>query len=189
GTTSGRLTTKIHRQEATSRISPATRGPSAPAIVPHAVQAPIAGPRSCSGKVATITARELGVSNAPATPCTARNAIRNPIDGASAHSREAAPNAPTPSANTRRSPKMSPSDPPSRTNEPSVSRYALATHCWPARPPPRLRWIEGSATLTTLLSRMAMLDPRTVATSVNCLLDADELSVGEDDETVAGTRS
>src|SRR5581483_384137 len=127
--------------------------------------------------------------NAPATPCTARNAIRNPIDGASAHSKEAAPNAPTPSANTRRSPKMSPSDPPSRTNEPSVSRYALATHCWPARPPPRLRWIEGSATLTTLVARMAMLDPRTVATSVNCLLDADELSVGEDDETVAGTRS
>jgi hypothetical protein len=49
----------------------------------------------------------------------------------------------------------------------------LLTHCWPARPPPRLRWIAGSATLTTLVSRIAMLDPRIVATSVNRFLDAD----------------
>jgi hypothetical protein len=35
-----------------------------------------------------------------------------------------------------------------------------------------LRWIDGSATLTTLPSRIAMLDPRIVAMSVNRLADA-----------------
>jgi hypothetical protein len=48
-----------------------------------------------------------------------------------------------------------------------------------------LRWIDGSATLTTLLSRIAMLDPRIVATSVKRFLDADGLRVTEDDETAA----
>ena len=32
------------------------------------------------------------------------------------------------------------------------------------------RWIDGNATLTTLLSRIAMLDPRIVATSVSCFV-------------------
>jgi hypothetical protein len=171
-TTSGRLITKIHRHDATFKISPATSGPSAPAMVPHAVHVPIAGPRSRSGKVATITASELGVSKAPATPWSARNAISSPIEGATAHSREHTPKPATPRLNTRRSPKMSPSDPPSRISEPRVNRYALLTHCWPARPPPRLRWIDGSATLTTLLSRIAMLDPRIVASSVKRFRDA-----------------
>jgi hypothetical protein len=128
-TTSGRLITKIHRHEATTRIPPAMSGPSAPAIVPHAVQVPIAGPRSRSGNVLTITASELGVSSAPATPCSARNATNSPIVGASAHSSDVTPKPPAPSANIRRSPKMSPRDPPSRISEPSVSRYALLTHC------------------------------------------------------------
>jgi hypothetical protein len=46
-----------------------------------------------------------------------------------------------------------------------------------------LRWIDGSATLTTLLSRIAMLDPRIVATIVKRFLDADRLGVSEGDET------
>ena len=120
--TRGTLITKIQRHEATFRIAPETNGPSAPAIVPHAVQVPIAGARSPSGKVATITARELGVSKAPETPCSARNATSRPIEGASAHSRDDTPKPPTPRAKIRRSPKMSPSDPPSRISEPSVSR-------------------------------------------------------------------
>ena len=61
-------------------------GPSAPAIVPHAVQVPIAGPRSRSGNVLTITASELGVSRAPAIPWSARNATSRPIVGATAQS-------------------------------------------------------------------------------------------------------
>ena len=51
---------------------------------PHAVHEPIAAPRSSGGKVATITARALGVSSAPKTPCRARPATSTSIDGASA---------------------------------------------------------------------------------------------------------
>jgi len=54
--------------------------------------------------VRTITASEAGVSSALATPCSARAAIRNPIDGATAHSSEASPKPLTPSAKMRRSP-------------------------------------------------------------------------------------
>ena len=90
--------------------------------MPQAVHVPIAGPRSRAGNVATITASELGVSSAPATPWSARNTISSVIEGAIAHSSEAAPNPPTPSANTRRSPKMSPSEPPSRISDPSITR-------------------------------------------------------------------
>ncbi len=73
--------------------SPAARrrpaDPSTPAIAPHAVQLPIASPRSASGKVLTITASELGTSSAPATPCIARAATSTPIDGASAQASDA----------------------------------------------------------------------------------------------------
>ncbi len=121
-TAKGRLIRKIQRHEATPSSTPPPSGPSAAATDPNAVQEPIAAPRSDSGKVATITASELGISSAPATPCRARKAIRKPIVGASAQSSEAAPKPPTPSAKTRRSPNRSPSEPPTRISEPSVSR-------------------------------------------------------------------
>jgi hypothetical protein len=75
------------------------------------------------------------------------------------------------SAKIRRSPKMSPRDPTRRISEPSVKRYALLTHCCPARPPPRLRWIDGSATLTTLRGIVGR-GPR----AANRLADADTRS-------------
>ncbi len=65
---SGTFTRNTMRHEATASSSPPASGPSTPAIAPHAVQLPIAGPRSASGKVFTITASELGTSSAPATP-------------------------------------------------------------------------------------------------------------------------
>jgi hypothetical protein len=52
----------------------------------------------------TMIASELGVTSAPAAPCSARAAIRNPIDGATAQASDSTPNAATPMANTRRSP-------------------------------------------------------------------------------------
>ena len=55
---------------------------------------------------------------------------------------------------------MSPSEPPTRMSEPSVSRYASTIHCWAARPPPRSRWIGGSATLTTEPSMNTIDEPR-----------------------------
>ena len=92
------------------------------AIAPNAVHVPIAAPRCSSEKVAAITASELGVSRAPATPCRALAPTSSPSVGATAHSSEVIPNPATPSAKIRRSPKMSPSEPPIRISEPSVSR-------------------------------------------------------------------
>src|SRR4029453_11310953 len=62
---------------------------------------------------------------------------------------------------------MSPSEPPTRISEPSTSRYALETHCCAGRPPPRSRWIAGSATLTIVPSIVATAEPRMAATSVS----------------------
>src|ERR687885_730970 len=58
----------------------------------------------------------------------------------------------------------SPSEPPTRISDPSVSRYASTTHCCSARPPPRSRRIAGSATLTTVESTNTIVDPRMAAT-------------------------
>ena len=49
-------------------------------------------------------------------------AISRPALGAAAHSSDAAPKPATPAAKTRRRPRMSPSEPPTRSSDPSVSR-------------------------------------------------------------------
>ena len=104
-TTNGTLTAKIQRQEAMSTIQPPASGPITAAIPPHAVHVPIAAPRSrSSSNVVVITASEAGVSSALAAPCTARAATSVSMLGASAHRRDATPNAATPSEKMRRSP-------------------------------------------------------------------------------------
>jgi hypothetical protein len=90
--------------------------------VVHAVHDPIAAPRSSPSNVAVMIASELGTSSAAATPCNARKAISTPGSGATAHISEVAPNPATPTANTRRRPSRSPSDPPTSTSAPIVSR-------------------------------------------------------------------
>src|SRR5918999_3146245 len=59
---------------------------------------------------------------------------------------------------------MSASEPETRISDDSVSRYELATHCWPASPPPRSSAIFGSATLTTVASTATTAEPRIAAT-------------------------
>ena len=108
-----------------------------------------------------------GVSRAPATPCNARAAMSTPIDGDSAHSAEPIPNPATPAVNTRRSPSRSVSEPASRMSALSVSRYALDTHCWAAKPPPSSRRIAGSATLTAEESTPAIVEARIAETSAS----------------------
>ncbi len=120
--TSGTFSAKIHRHETESTIWPPTTGPSTTPIAPQAVHAPTAFARSSSGKTVTITASAAGVSIAPATPWSARATTSSSIVGAAAQRIEATPNPPTPSVNTLRSPKMSPSEPPMRINEASVMR-------------------------------------------------------------------
>src|SRR5918996_3412562 len=172
--TIGTLIAKIQRQEAVSTSCPPISGPSTVPIPPQAVQAPTAFPRSSGAKFATMTASAAGVSTAPATPCRARAATRNSTVGASAHASEVAPKPPTPRAKTRRSPKMSPSDPPMRSSEPSVTRYAFEVHCCPASPPPRSSSIAGRATLTTVASTVTTVVPRMAATRMSVLLGAEE---------------
>ena len=120
--TNGTFTAKIHRHDAASISQPPTNGPTTVAMPAHAVQEPIALPRSAGPKAKTITASALGASSAPKTPCRARAATSRSIVGASAHRSDAAPNPATPIANTRRSPNTSPSDPPMRISDPSARR-------------------------------------------------------------------
>ena len=120
--TIGTLMAKIQRHEAVSTSWPPISGPSTVPIAPQAVQVPTALPRSAGAKFATITASAAGVSSAPATPWSARAATRSSMVGARAQASDVTPKASTPRANTRRSPKMSPSEPPISSSEPSVTR-------------------------------------------------------------------
>jgi hypothetical protein len=163
----GRLSRKITRQLEMPISQPPSSGPSTVEAPLQAVHVPIAVPRSAPPNVVVITASDAGVSNAPATPCKPRHTISTFAVGASAQSSEAIPKAVTPTLNTRTGPKMSPSDPPTRMKEPSVSMYASTTHCWAASPPPRSRWIGGSATFTTVASMNTIDEPSIVARSVN----------------------
>jgi large subunit ribosomal protein L1 len=167
--TNGTLIAKMRRQETASTRYPPISGPMTSAIPDQAVQEPMAAPRSAAGNVAMMIARALGVRRAPNAPCNARPPIRNSMLGESAHKSETRPKPPTPIENTRRSPKRSPSEPPTRISDPSVSRYAFDTHCWPARPPPRSARMAGSATLTAVESSPATNEPMIAATSASCL--------------------
>ena len=68
----GTLIAKIARHDATSTSRPPTSGPMTNAIPLHAVQEPIAAPRSSRGNAATMSASDPGVSSAPNAPCSAR---------------------------------------------------------------------------------------------------------------------
>ena len=170
----GALTRKIHRQPARVTSSPPASGPAIAAIPPHAVHEPMAAPRSSSAKVAMITASAAGVSRAPITPCTARAMISVTPLGATAHNNEANPKPATPRVKIRFSPNTSPSEPPTRISAPSISAYALTTHCCTVNPPPRSRLMAGSATLTIVASSMATLEPRMHAANVKRLTRAED---------------
>ena len=155
--------TKIHRHEAASTNQPPRKGPMAVATPPSPDQAPMAAPRSSGRKLASMMARLPGVNRAAPTPWMARATIRAPPEGAMAQSSDATANHTTPIRNTRLRPNRSPSDPPRSKNPARVNVYALTVHCSPVRPMPRSVPMRGRAMLTTVLSRNAMPDPRTVA--------------------------
>ena len=113
---------KIQRQETNSISAPPPSGPITNAIPVHAVHEPIAAPRSSPGNVAVISARLEGTSSAPAMPCSPRATISGTASGAIAHRADVSPKPTSPHTNTRRRPRMSPSEPPTRISEPSVSR-------------------------------------------------------------------
>ena len=112
---------KTNRHDATSTSQPPTNGPIAVATPPSPDQAPIARARSSGANDAWIIARLPGVSSAPPTPCSARAAISSGAVGASPQSSDASANQTTPITKTRRRPYRSPSEPPSRISDASVS--------------------------------------------------------------------
>lgn len=164
---SGMFSRKTQRQPGPSTSQPPRNGPTAPPMPPKPDHRPTAFARSSGWKEAWMSAREPGVSSAPPMPCRARAAISTPAFGASPHSSEAEANHMTPRTNTLRRPKRSPSEPPSRISPASVSMYAFTVHCRAARLASRSRPIRGSATLTTVESSMAMLEPSTVVSRIH----------------------
>ena len=121
-TTNGTLIPKIQRHDALSTSRPPPSGPITIAMPAHAVHDPIAAPRSSAGNVEVMTASEAGTSSAPATPCSARAATSSSAVGASAHRTEVTPNPTSPTVKIRRRPSRSPSEPPTSSSAPSVSR-------------------------------------------------------------------
>src|ERR1700688_1304098 len=75
----------------------------------------------------------------------------------------------TPTTNIRRRPSRSPSEPPTRINAPRNSPYDSTPHCTSTTVARNVAWIAGKATLTTVLSMNAMLEPRMVATRIHTL--------------------
>src|SRR6202042_1755226 len=93
---------------------------------------------------------------APPIPCTARAMFRNVASGASPAASDAAANSPSPAANTARRPMRSATEPAVSTIAASESVYASITHWRSVKLAERSFWIEGSAVLTTVMSKRSM---------------------------------
>src|SRR3954447_706771 len=75
----------------------------------------------------------------------------------------------TPDRNIRRRPKMSPSRPPVTSSTAKLSVYAFTVHSSDESDALRSRWIDGSATFTTVLSSMIMKSAKHMAPRVHHL--------------------
>ena len=95
------------------------RGGVSPATDP---QTPRAAPRERGGKTRVIIAIVCGVIIAPPTPCTARAAISQPIEGARPQAADASVKTTSPQTNTGLGPNLSPSRPVTSSSTAKVSR-------------------------------------------------------------------
>ena len=108
-------------------------------------------------------ARLPGVSRAAPTPWSTLVTMSTVGPGAAAQAADATVNHTTPTTNTRRRPKWSPSEPPSSRRAANDRVYPVTTHwrvpsgAWNWRP------MVGRAIPTTVASIEAMPDPSTVA--------------------------
>src|SRR5579864_9304827 len=124
----GTLMKNTHRQEPCWVYPPPSTGPGAAVVEENPAQAPIARPRSCSEKLALISARLPGTSNAPPTPCTPLAIISHRISGEQPHKAEAAEKTATPKAKTFRRPYKSPKTPPISSSAARNNAYDSTTH-------------------------------------------------------------
>ena len=65
-------------------------------------------------------------------------------------------------------------------NDANASTYASTIHWSPDTPVPRLRWMVGSAVLTTRLSSIGMNSPNTIAARTHHLRRSDPVAAEED---------
>ena len=167
----GRLIRKIERQPTVSTSTPPIRGPAAMETPPTAPHTPMARARSAgSVKVLVMIDIATGLSIAPPTAWTMRKTMSQSRLGASEHSREPAVKATRPATNTLRRPIRSAVEPASISSEARTRVYASMLHCSPATEASSSRRIEGSATLSTVLSRLTIsrLMQQIARTSMRC---------------------
>lgn len=138
---------------------------------PTAPHTPIARARwAGSVKVLVMIDIATGLSIAPPTAWTMRKTMSQFRLGASEHSREPAVKATRPATNTLRRPIRSAVEPASISSEARTRVYASMLHWSPATEASRSRRIEGSATLSTVLSRLTIsrLMQQIARTSMRC---------------------
>ena len=113
--------------------------------------------------------RVAGIMNAAPTPWIARPTTSHVSVGARPMPALEIANSTTPNRNMRLRPKMSPSRPPVTSSTAKLSVYALTVHSRLESDAWRLRWMDGSATFTTVLSSMIMNSAKHIAPSVHHL--------------------
>jgi hypothetical protein len=96
-------------------------------------------------------------ATAPPAPCAKRATISNAWVSARPQANDATVNRARPPRNTRLSPTRSPSRPASSSSPPNAIRYPLTTHSSPVALNPSARWIDGSATVTIVPSKMIIM--------------------------------
>src|ERR1700676_2752762 len=87
--------------------------------------------------------------------------------GAKPQAAEATAKITTPIRKTKRRPNLSPRAPPTRIREDRKIPYDSITHCTSMTVARNALWNFGAATLMTVLSMKAMLDPRIVAARIH----------------------
>ena len=161
----GTLTKKIHGHESVSTRSPPSTRPTAPPPTAIAAQTPSAFVRSAPSLNVVVTMdNAAGETSAAPSPWSPRERISIVSPVARAQSRDALVKSTSPARNTRLRPIRSPARPPSNRKPPNSSAYALTTHCRPDSDISRSAWIDGSATLTIVASRMTMNCARQTST-------------------------
>ena len=163
----GTLSKKIDCQLTSWTRKPPSTGPIASAIAETPAHVPIARPRSCAGNALVMIDRVPGIMKPEPTPCRARNAISQLSLCESAIMKLEKANTLTPMRNMRLRPNRSPRRPPVTSSTANVSVYAWTVHSSEEVVACRLRWIDGSATFTTVLSSMIMNSAKHIAPSAH----------------------
>src|SRR5215469_1239312 len=147
------LTYRHQRQDRYSVRNPPSSSPTAPPAPAMAPKTPNALPRSAGSANVTVSVDSAaGASSAPNAPCKPRPITSIAKLVAAPPSADAAAKPTRPMISIRLRPTRSDSRPPSSSNPPKASEYAVTTHCRSALENPSALWAEGSAIVTIVAS-------------------------------------